>query len=133
MRGLLERFSRRHEYRWASAVLVAASVLSLCSLLLVDEPTWMWRLLAFVLVLTCDAALVVLTYFRLRDAALSVWWLLPMVVVFHVGPSWPLAAGHWGAISFSPTGLVAFIPVIIGWFAAPKAESEPVPGRPWSD
>src|SRR5262245_12397570 len=132
MRGLLERLSKRHEYRTASIVLVAASILSIYSLVLVDEPTWTQSVVVIGLGGLSYFALFVLTYFRLRDALLSSWWLLPMIVVFPIGPSWPLASWDWGFLRVSPSGLVALVPVIIGWFASPNDPEEPIARRPWS-
>lgn len=43
-----------------------------------------------------------------------------MFIVFHVGPEWQLGSWWWGSSTFSPSGFIAFVPVIIGWFAGAK-------------
>lgn len=133
MRGLVERFSKRHEYRTASIVLVAVSILSIYSLILIAEPTRTWGVVALALASLSYFALFVLTYFRLRDGGLSSWWLLLMIVIFPVGPSWSLASWDWGSLSVAPSGLLTLLPVIIGWLGGPNDPKEPFARRPWSD
>jgi len=132
MRRLFERFSGQQEYRLASVVLVAGAMLSVYSLLVI-EPTWAFGLLAFAMGAAFYAALVFLTYFRLRDATLSGWWLLPMILVFHIGPRWELRSWEWGHLGFSLSGLISLVPVIIGWFAATRNPEGPVTRGTWSD
>jgi len=111
MRDLVERFAGRREYRVASIALIAGLILSF-------NLSPRWALLAFGIGGLCYLALVLLTYFRLRDASLSGWWLLPMIMLFHVGPRWELGSWVWGSIAFYLSGFIFLVPVIIGWFAA---------------
>jgi uncharacterized membrane protein YhaH (DUF805 family) len=122
MRSRFEKFSGRSEYRLATLVLIGVGV-SVFGLLLLLRPSWPWAALAFAVGGSSYLALVVLTYLRLRDADYSGWWLLPMVVAVHLGPSWDIA--HWSpfTITFWPSALVSLVPLIIGW-AAPRADSQ---------
>ena len=54
--------------------------------------------------------LVLLTYYRVQNASLSSWWLLPMIAVFHVGPKWEA-----GLIDVYPAGLICLLPMVLGW------------------
>ena len=124
MGDLIRRFSSRREYRLASIVLLAGLIVVL-NLLLMTELAGGLAALAFVIGAALYVALVFLTYFRLQNALLSAGWLLPMIVVFHVGPRWTLGSWEWGSISLHPSGLIALIPVMIGWFAATKNPKDP--------
>lgn len=124
MRDLFRRFSSRREYRLASIVLLAGLIVVL-NLLLMTEMAGGLAALAFVIGAALYVALVFLTYFRLQNALLSAGRLLPMIVVFHVGPRWTLGSWDWGSIGFHPSGLIALIPVMVGWFAAPKNPKDP--------
>ena len=87
------------------------------SLPLMMELSWIWGWLAFGIGGVLYVALICLTYYRLKNAALSGWWLLPMVVVLHIGPRWELATWEWGWLAIQPSGIISLVPVIIGWFA----------------
>ncbi|GAA4748406.1 hypothetical protein GCM10023264_13100 [Sphingomonas daechungensis] len=113
MRDLIEGLGGRQEYRLASFALISGLILSL-------NLSQSWALLAFAIGGLSYVALVLLTYFRLQDASLSGWWLLPMILVFHVGPRWELGSWAWGSITFYPSGFIFLVPVIIGWFAATR-------------
>src|SRR3954447_16040251 len=124
MRGLFERFSGRQEYRLVSVVLVAGCVLA-SYLPLITRLSGGWAALAFATAMSFYVALAALTYFRLRNASLSSWWLLPMIFVFHVGPRWELGSWEWGSSSFEPSGLISLVPIVIGWFATARNSDEP--------
>jgi hypothetical protein len=124
MRGFFERFSERPEYRLASVALLAGIILPISFVLLID-PNLSWRLLAFVVAGTSYVALAVITYFRLRNASLAGGWLLPMALIFPVGPRWELGSWEWGSVWFQPIGLIALAPLIIGWFAMPSNPEGP--------
>ena len=113
MRDVFERLAGRREYRLASIALIAGLILSI-------NLSPVWALLAFGIGGLSYAALVVLTYNRLQDASLSGWWLLPMVLIFHVGPRWELGSWEWVSITLYPSGFIFLVPVIIGWFAATR-------------
>jgi uncharacterized membrane protein YhaH (DUF805 family) len=77
MTGIFERFSERQKYRLASIGLLGGSALPF--LLPIMGLAWGWILLGFIVSMAFYTALVVLTYYRLRDAWLSGWWLLLMI------------------------------------------------------
>lgn len=90
MGAFFERFSDRRRYRLASVALLAGSALPF--LAAIAKLSWGWTLLTFAVGAAFYIALVVLTYYRLRDARLSGWWLVPMVMAFNVGPKWDLGS-----------------------------------------
>jgi uncharacterized membrane protein YhaH (DUF805 family) len=113
MLSILQSYSGRREYRLASILLLAGGILMpvlLAKLL-------GWEFLAFAVGLPFYAALVLLTYYRLRNASLSSAWLGLMIVVFHVGPKWEM-----GSIDLYPTGLISLVPVVMGWLARESGE-----------
>lgn len=117
---LFERFSTPREYRLASAVLIAGCLLPLG--ILVGVPaSRSWTGAAFVVSLLLYFALFALTYFRLQDASMSNWWLLPMIIVVPFGPRWELASWASSSIVFAPSGILPLVPVAVGWFARTAA------------
>ena len=125
MTGIFEKYSTPRQYRIVSSLLVGVIALSL-GLPLLIKPQWGWTLLAFVIGAALYIGLTLLTYFRLRDASLSGWWLLPLVLQFNIGPKWFSADWEWSHISFYPSGLICLIPIIIGWVAATRKPQDPV-------
>jgi hypothetical protein len=71
-----------------------------------------WKFLGFAVGLPFYVVLVLLTYYRLKNASLSSWWLLPMIAAVRVGPKWEV----W-SIDLYLTGLISYLPVILGWLA----------------
>jgi len=114
--GFFERFSDRSSYRLVSSFLVAAGLLPAFFLISIGH-SWAWAVFAWAIAAPAYVVLVILTYFRLHDAGRSGWWLLPMIFVIQIGPSWLL--GSWGPVSvrFSLSGMLSLLPVIIGWVA----------------
>jgi hypothetical protein len=124
MRDLLKRHSSRRDYRLASVLLTIASIAIPLSTALISTGTPnmdLWGMLAFLLGLPFYVGLVVLTYYRFQRAAVSSAWLVFMVFLFHVGPRWVPA----GALDFHPSGLIALLPVVIGWLAPDTNELAP--------
>ena len=112
----LKRSAERSEYRIISAILVLSEVpIAIAILEGWVVATW----ISFLIAVSSGLLLIFLTYRRLRNASLSAWWLSPMLLSFHVGPSW-----HLGAFSYWPSGLIALVPVIIGWFAPSSRERD---------
>ena len=117
MSGFFKRNSRRRQYRFASVALFAGFLTAFAPFVI--DISSVLALLTIAISISSYFLLAILTYYRLRDASLSAWWLLPMIVVVQIGPSWQLHAG-WGGLGFTPSGFTAFLPVVIGWFAASK-------------
>jgi uncharacterized membrane protein YhaH (DUF805 family) len=116
IRSYFNRHSGRDKYRRASITLIGAAILPILFLLAI-EPTRADADFALVIMMSAYLCLAVLTYFRLRDASRSAWWLILMLVVFPIGPTWVLRSGEWGGVALAPSGLIPLMPVIIGWFA----------------
>ncbi|SRR5260221_8577291 len=119
VRNFFERRSRRNEYRRASVTLIGVVIILILFLFNI-EPTKADVGFVLAIELSTYLALVILTYFRLRDASMSVWWLILMIVVFPIGPIWVVRTWDWGGIAIAPSGLIPLIPVLIGWFAKKK-------------
>jgi uncharacterized membrane protein YhaH (DUF805 family) len=119
MRDFFNRNSERREYRLASTILIAGAALPMLVTRMIELSSGV-AVLAFAIAALSYLLLTILTYYRLRNASLSGWWLLPMIIVFHFGPRWQLGSWSWGSSSFSPSGLVCFVPIILGWFAVAK-------------
>ena len=101
---MLHPFSKLTRYRWSS---IALLVIALGLLVLVDclgIPHWLGVILSLSLLILLD----ILTYWRLREAALSGGWIVLAIVSFNVGPAWH--GYHVGS-------LVNFIPMLMAWFA----------------
>ncbi len=87
-------------YRLASVALLMAGVGPSLAGRLFGWPDWVG-----LLGLPFDVLLVVLTYKRLRDAALAGAWIWLMVFTFNIGPSWQ---------GFHLGNLINFIPMVMG-------------------
>jgi Na+(H+)/acetate symporter ActP len=116
VRTFFERHSGRDEYRRASITLIGVGILAIL-FLFAAEPTRADVAFAFLIMLSAYLALAILTYFRLRNASRSAWWLILMGLTFPIGPVWIVRSWEWGGIAIAPSGLIALLPVIIGWFA----------------
>lgn len=110
MLRVIGSYGHRQKYRPASLALIAGAALPFLSPIIGLDAGW--SLVAFAVGMAFYIGLVMLTFYRLRDAGLSIWWLLPMIVRLHFGPEWEL--GH--SIDFRPIGLFALVPVLLGWF-----------------
>jgi uncharacterized membrane protein YhaH (DUF805 family) len=119
IRTFFERHSGRDEYRRAGVTLIGVGIITILFLLTV-VPTEADVGFVLAIELAAYLALVILTYFRLRDASRSAWWLILMLVVFPIGPTWVLRSWGWGSVALAPSGLIPLIPVLIGCFAKKK-------------
>lgn len=95
-------FSELPRYRIASMALLVATYGSLLMVRLLGGPEW----LAAVFGLPLYILLIVITYRRLRDAALSGGWIGFMILTFNFGPS-------WNGLYLS--NLIHLVPVILAW------------------
>jgi len=68
-------------------------------------------LLPFLIVTPFYLSLVSLTARRLRDAGTSPYWVIWMLLNFHVGPRWFVTPG----IMLQPSDAVMWLPIIMGW------------------
>ena len=107
MATFFHRLSGIRNYRRASVALIAAMILLPVLLMRLGAPEWVASLAG----LPVYVALVVLTWRRLRDADLSGWWIVLMILVVNLGPRWdgpePLV--------FHVSHLIHLIPVALGW------------------
>ena len=117
----VERYYGRSAYIGASLMLLAVSLSLPCGVAALGGPRWLGSLLG----LAPFVLLVVVTYGRLRDAALSSGWIILLLVAFEVGPSWsgpPPLTLHLG-------DFVHLIPLILGWTAPGRAVREISSGK----
>ena len=122
MGDFLERNSERRKYRLTSAILIAVYAMAIF-VISATRPSWGAALLAVAIGASAYLLLGIVTYYRLQDAAFSRWWLLPMIIIIHVGPRWHLGSWSWGTASFSPSGVLCFAPVVIGWLAVARTRA----------
>lgn len=115
MRSFISSYANRQKYRPASIALLLGAILPYLSPAIGLEAGWI--LLAFAAGMICFIGLVTLTFYRFRNAGLSIWWLALFIVTFHFGPEWEL--GY--SINFRPIGIISLIPVLLGWFTSQDA------------
>lgn len=92
----------------------AASIALLASVIVVIALTGSNRdmaLLPFLIVTPFYLSLVSLTARRLRDAGMSPYWVVWMLLNFHAGPKWFLTPG----IVLQPSDALALLPIVMGW------------------
>lgn len=97
----------RGPYRLASIALLA-SVIALIALTGSNRDM---ALLPFLIVTPFYLSLVSLTARRLRDAGMSPYWVVWMLVNFQVGPKWFVTSG----IVLQPSDALTLLPVVMGW------------------
>jgi uncharacterized membrane protein YhaH (DUF805 family) len=114
MATFFHRLSAIQNYRWASVALIAAMILLPVLMMRLGALEWVASLAG----LPVYVALVVLTYRRLRDANLSGWWIVLMILVVNLGPR----GDGLEPITFYVSHLIYLIPVALGWLA-------PAPGN----
>lgn len=98
-------------YRLVSIALLVAGLGPSLAGRLLGGPDWVG-----LLGLPFDVLLVVLTYKRLRDAALAGAWIWLMVFTFNIGPSWQ---------GFHLGNLINFIPMVMGWIVPANSGAYP--------
>ena len=104
--------SARTPYRLASTVLllVISAIPPIVAAL--RGPDWIDGLIGIPLYML----LTVITYFRLRDAALAGAWVVLMIMVFNVGPAWN--GYHLG-------NLINLVPIVLAWTVKSGAGAHP--------
>lgn len=105
MRSTLESFAAPAPYRRASILLLLASFGLPIAIALLGGPDW----LGFLTGAPAYLLLIVLTYRRLRDGALSGGWIALMVFAFNFGPS----LDGPGPITFYLGNMLNLVPVIL--------------------
>jgi len=113
MATFVHRLSAIQNYRWASVALIATMILLPVLMVRLGALEWVAALAG----LPVYVALIVLTYRRLRDANLSGWWIVLMILVIDVGPYWE----GLEPLTFHVSHLIHLIPVALGWLVrAPR-------------
>lgn len=114
MASIVHRLSTIQNYRWVSFALILATLFVPVLMVGLGAKVWAADLAALPIFL----ALVVLTYHRLRNANLSGWWIVPMVLVLNFGPKWDGPA----PLTLHLSHLIHLIPVVLGWLVrAPQS------------
>jgi len=113
-----KQFAGRESYRAASAALLLWSFGVPLGLASAGLPDW----LGVIAGVPAYIALLVVTYHRLRDAALSTGWLMLMIITINIGPFWQGP----GSIKLYLSNIVALlVPVILGWIVLSKGGATP--------
>ncbi|HEV7289230.1 hypothetical protein [Sphingomonas sp.] len=110
-------FAERSRYRAASIGLMLASWLAIAGVF-IGVPD----VLCFLVALVPSIILTIITYHRLRDAALSGAWILLMIVQIGIGPTWHLSDSL--TVNFGGY-LVGCVPIILGWLVAANSGANP--------
>ena len=104
----LQAFGDRSRYRRASAFLILVFAVAV-TLTLIGIPDWVALGFGMLIFL----AMTVITYHRLRDANLSIGWLLLMILPLGLGPTWHISEN----VTFNLGGsILGLVPVVLGWF-----------------
>jgi uncharacterized membrane protein YhaH (DUF805 family) len=101
------RLSAIQIYRWASVALIVAMILLPVLMMRLGALEWVATLTG----LPIYVALVVLTFHRLRNANLTGWWIILMILVLNFGPRWD----GLEPLTFHLSHLLHLIPVALGW------------------
>ena len=113
----LQRLSAIQNYRWASVALIVATIFLPVLMIRLGALAWVATLAG----LPIYVALVVLTYHRLRDARLTGWWIVLMILQLNFGPRWD----GLEPLTFHLSHLLHLIPVALGWLVhAPRTVAE---------
>jgi len=112
MASTLQSFSELPRYKVASVLLVVVIYGLLLTARLAGAPDWLAAIAFFPLYIL----LIVITYRRLRNAALSGGWIGFMILVFNVGPEWN---------GFYLGNLINLLPVILAWAAPADSGANP--------
>jgi len=117
MRSISERFAEPAQYRAASVVLLAVAFGLPIGIEGLSWPSWF----GFAVGAPAYVALIILTYHRMRDAALSGGWIALMILVFNVGPAWEGP----GSVTLHLGNLINVLPVFLGWIVPTNAGANP--------
>jgi len=97
----------RAPYRVASIALLA----SVIALIVLTGSNRNMALLPFLIGAPLYLSLVSLTARRLRDAGMSPYWIVWMLLNFRFGPTWTVTPG----IVLHPSDALNLLPVVMGW------------------
>lgn len=112
MGSFVHSCAARMPYRIASAILLLAALGIPIILNALGSSDWIAALIG----IAFYVLLIVLTYYRLRDAALAGGWILLMIISFNVGPAWH--DWHIGS-------LVNLVPIVLAWTVKRGAGAHP--------
>ena len=108
----LQSLSERSSYRVTSIALLTAAYGWLLLVRLTGYPEWIGVIIGLPLYIF----LIVITYRRLRDAALAGGWIILMILVFNFGPEWN---------GFHVSLLINLLPVALAWIAPSNSGANP--------
>ena len=122
MATFFHRLSTIQNYRWASVALIAVMIVIPVLLLRLGASEWVASLAS----LPIYVALVVLTFRRLRNANLTGWWIVLMILVLNFGPQWD----GLEPLTFYLSHLLHLIPVALGWLVRAPGNAAATVSRP---
>lgn len=122
MATFFQRLSAIQNYRWASVALIVAMILLPVLMRRLGALEWVAMLAALPIYL----ALVVLTYRRHRNANLTGWWIVLMILVLNFGPRWDGPE----PLTFHLSHLIHLIPVALGWLVRAPENVSVTSARP---
>ena len=117
MGSFVQSCAARTPYRIASVILLLAAFGLPAILNMLGGPDRIGALIGIALYIL----LIVITYYRLRDAALAGAWIGLMIISFNVGPGWH--GWHIGS-------LVNLVPIVLAWTVKRGAGAHPQAARP---
>jgi len=116
MGSFVQSCAARTPYRIVSVILLLAAPGIPATLTALGGPDWIGALIGIALYIL----LAVITYYRLRDAALAGAWIFLMIISFNVGPAWH--GWHIGS-------LVNLVPILLAWTVKRGAGAHPQAAR----
>lgn len=119
MPSLIRNPSVLPNYRYIAVFLLVLSTAFPLGIQSVQGPDWLGALIGLAAYIT----LIVVTYRRLKDAALSGGWICSMIVVANIGPSWQGP----GDTALYLGNLIIFIPLTLAWVTPANSGANPRP------
>jgi uncharacterized membrane protein YhaH (DUF805 family) len=116
---MIQNSSVLPHYRFVAGLLLLLALVVPFAIQSVQGPDWLGALIGLPAYIT----LIVVTYRRLKDAALSGGWIWSMIIVANIGPSWQGP----GDTELYLGNLIIFIPLTLAWVTPANSGANPRP------